>query len=216
MAAASAWASRSTPAWSSSATARRRPRERIERVLWNDPATGVMRHADAGYEIAIDCAQAASARPAGHPVDPREAGADPPALAIACRGRTAAGDDRDRRLSRARGPDAFDWRVSMARVEATGPFSASRYRPDAGHPRRRRAAPAPQHPGTSDPAESTRRGAPAPFPARRSDELQPLGLGGPMTDLNVMTWRATTRHVVRRWASTRPGPRWRDDDAGDD
>jgi urocanate hydratase len=30
---------------------------RIERVLWNDPATGVMRHADAGYEIAQDCAR---------------------------------------------------------------------------------------------------------------------------------------------------------------
>ncbi|MDE1150680.1 MAG: urocanate hydratase [Azospirillaceae bacterium] len=30
---------------------------RIGRVLWNDPATGVMRHADAGYDIAIDCAQ---------------------------------------------------------------------------------------------------------------------------------------------------------------
>ncbi|MFL6775314.1 MAG: urocanate hydratase [Sphingomicrobium sp.] len=29
---------------------------RLERVLWNDPATGVMRHADAGYGIAIDCA----------------------------------------------------------------------------------------------------------------------------------------------------------------
>ena len=29
----------------------------LERVLWNDPATGVMRHADAGYEIAIDCAR---------------------------------------------------------------------------------------------------------------------------------------------------------------
>ena len=29
---------------------------RLERVLWNDPATGVMRHADAGYEDAIDCA----------------------------------------------------------------------------------------------------------------------------------------------------------------
>jgi urocanate hydratase len=29
---------------------------RLERVLWNDPATGVMRHADAGYESAIDCA----------------------------------------------------------------------------------------------------------------------------------------------------------------
>ena len=26
---------------------------RIERVLWNDPATGVMRHADAGYDVAI-------------------------------------------------------------------------------------------------------------------------------------------------------------------
>ncbi len=40
---------------------------RIERVLWNDPATGVMRHADAGYEIAIDCA--------------REKGLDLPSLA---------------------------------------------------------------------------------------------------------------------------------------
>ena len=31
---------------------------RIERVLWNDPASGVMRHADAGYEDAIACAKA--------------------------------------------------------------------------------------------------------------------------------------------------------------
>src|SRR5438132_8412574 len=31
---------------------------RIGRVLWNDPATGVMRHADAGYESAIACAHA--------------------------------------------------------------------------------------------------------------------------------------------------------------
>jgi urocanate hydratase len=31
--------------------------QRIERVLWNDPATGVMRHADAGYEIAENCAR---------------------------------------------------------------------------------------------------------------------------------------------------------------
>jgi urocanate hydratase len=31
--------------------------KRIGRVLWNDPATGVMRHADAGYEMAIQCAQ---------------------------------------------------------------------------------------------------------------------------------------------------------------
>ena len=31
-------------------------RKRVSRVLWNDPATGVMRHADAGYDLAIDCA----------------------------------------------------------------------------------------------------------------------------------------------------------------
>jgi urocanate hydratase len=30
---------------------------RVERVLWNDPGTGVMRHADAGYDIARDCAR---------------------------------------------------------------------------------------------------------------------------------------------------------------
>ncbi|NKB60289.1 MAG: urocanate hydratase [Alphaproteobacteria bacterium] len=31
---------------------------RLERVLWNDPATGVMRHADAGYDSAVECAEA--------------------------------------------------------------------------------------------------------------------------------------------------------------
>jgi urocanate hydratase len=40
---------------------------RIARVLWNDPASGVMRHADAGYEEAIACA--------------REKGLDLPSLA---------------------------------------------------------------------------------------------------------------------------------------
>lgn len=30
---------------------------RIANVLWNDPATGVMRHADAGYDDALDCAR---------------------------------------------------------------------------------------------------------------------------------------------------------------
>jgi urocanate hydratase len=30
---------------------------RIERVLWNDPASGVMRHADAGYASAVECAR---------------------------------------------------------------------------------------------------------------------------------------------------------------
>jgi urocanate hydratase len=32
-------------------------REKLARVLWNDPATGVMRHADAGYDIALDAAR---------------------------------------------------------------------------------------------------------------------------------------------------------------
>ena len=32
--------------------------KRLERVLWNDPASGVWRHADAGYPEAIDCARA--------------------------------------------------------------------------------------------------------------------------------------------------------------
>ncbi|HEY1961676.1 MAG TPA: hypothetical protein VGG69_04600, partial [Rhizomicrobium sp.] len=31
--------------------------KRLARVLWNDPATGVMRHADAGYDDAIACAR---------------------------------------------------------------------------------------------------------------------------------------------------------------
>jgi urocanate hydratase len=31
--------------------------QRLARVLWNDPASGVMRHADAGYQSAIDCAR---------------------------------------------------------------------------------------------------------------------------------------------------------------
>ncbi len=30
---------------------------RLKRVLWNDPASGIMRHADAGYEDAVDCAR---------------------------------------------------------------------------------------------------------------------------------------------------------------
>ena len=30
---------------------------RLKRMLWNDPATGVMRHADAGYDDAKACAR---------------------------------------------------------------------------------------------------------------------------------------------------------------
>jgi urocanate hydratase len=32
--------------------------EKLARVLWNDPASGVMRYADAGYDEAIACAKA--------------------------------------------------------------------------------------------------------------------------------------------------------------
>jgi urocanate hydratase len=35
---------------------------RLNNVLWNDPATGVMRHADAGYDIALDHARAMDLR----------------------------------------------------------------------------------------------------------------------------------------------------------
>ena len=38
-------------------TARKAAARRLARVLWNDPATGVMRHADAGYDIALNCAR---------------------------------------------------------------------------------------------------------------------------------------------------------------
>jgi urocanate hydratase len=31
--------------------------DKLDRVLFNDPATGVMRHADAGYDIALHCAK---------------------------------------------------------------------------------------------------------------------------------------------------------------
>lgn len=31
--------------------------QRLGRVLFNDPATGVMRHADAGYDVALQCAR---------------------------------------------------------------------------------------------------------------------------------------------------------------
>ena len=41
--------------------------KRIARVLWNDPASGVMRHADAGYDIALDRRARTWSRPAGNP-----------------------------------------------------------------------------------------------------------------------------------------------------
>ena len=56
-AAASGSATRSTPGWSSSPTGRRSPPQKLERVLTTDPAMGVLRHVDAGYERAIEVAR---------------------------------------------------------------------------------------------------------------------------------------------------------------
>ena len=47
----------STPAWSSSPTARDLAAQKLERVLTTDPGMGVVRHADAGYERAIEVAR---------------------------------------------------------------------------------------------------------------------------------------------------------------
>ena len=55
-AAASASAARSTPGWSASPTAPSSPREKLDRVLTADPGMGVIRHADAGYERALEVA----------------------------------------------------------------------------------------------------------------------------------------------------------------
>ena len=94
----------------------------IERVLWNDPATGVMRHADAGYDIALDVRAREGARPARHPrvTRTRPARGGPQRDALEERRRRHA---RDRRLAAGAGLDDFDWRVSMAEVREDGPFS---------------------------------------------------------------------------------------------
>ncbi len=57
MAAAWAWASPSTRGMVIVCDGTDEAAARIARVLTNDPGTGVMRHADAGYQIAIDCAR---------------------------------------------------------------------------------------------------------------------------------------------------------------
>ena len=56
-AAASASAIRFTRAWWRWPTERPTADRRLERVLTADPGTGVMRHADAGYELAIETAK---------------------------------------------------------------------------------------------------------------------------------------------------------------
>ena len=54
---ASASATRCTRAWCGVADGTEAGGRRLERVLTADPGTGVMRHADAGYDLAIDTAK---------------------------------------------------------------------------------------------------------------------------------------------------------------
>ena len=91
--------------------------KRIERVLWNDPATGVMRHADAGYDDAIACATRAGAEPADARREPAWHDTPRRSTAHAAAQLTlddAAGDPRRRRRARAR-------RAARARRSAPAP-----------------------------------------------------------------------------------------------
>lgn len=88
------------------------------------------------------------------------------------------------------GLDAFDWRVSMARVDGDGPFSL--------FPGIDRTLAILDGEGLRltvegrDPVELTQHNAPLTFPADAATRSSLLG--GPVTDLNVMTRRSTTRH----------------------
>ncbi|HTV68557.1 MAG TPA: HutD family protein [Rhizobiaceae bacterium] len=94
------------------------------------------------------------------------------------------------------GLDTFEWRVSMARVETNGPFSA--------FPGVERTLAVLDGEGIrleiegQKPIELTKRSKPLGFPAdvKTSAEL----LGGAITDLNVMTRRGTWKHTVERVA----------------
>lgn len=98
------------------------------------------------------------------------------------------------------GLDDFDWRVSMARVEAGGPFSIF-----AGIDRTLSIL---EGEGIRlsiadhEPVDLTRASEPLFFPAdAATDATLPAG---PITDLNVMTRRGRAHHTVRRVALSQP------------
>jgi len=92
------------------------------------------------------------------------------------------------------GLDAFDWRVSMARVAADGPFSAfpgidRTLSVLAGEGMTLAIA------GQAE-VTLTIASAPLPFPADAATTARLVN--GPITDLNVMTRRGRWRHLVTR------------------
>ncbi|CAM5625233.1 Protein Ves [Mycolicibacterium aubagnense] len=98
------------------------------------------------------------------------------------------------------GLDDFDWRVSMARVEASGPFSIF-----AGIDRTLSVL---EGGGMAlsiagrEVVELTRTSEPLFFPADAATEATLPA--GPITDLNVMTRRGRVRHTVRRLSLSEP------------
>ncbi|MCA0023144.1 MULTISPECIES: HutD family protein [unclassified Mesorhizobium] len=98
------------------------------------------------------------------------------------------------------GLDAFDWRVSMARVESGGPFSSF-----AGIDRTLSVL---EGEGIvldvagQPPARLTAASAPLSFPADRPTGAELIA--GPITDLNVMTRRGRMRHSVERLVISNP------------
>jgi uncharacterized protein len=93
------------------------------------------------------------------------------------------------------GLEAFDWRISMARVEADGPFSAF-----PGIDRTLAILDGDGLALTVDGKETILDAGSAPlaFPADAATACRLLG--GPVTDLNVMTRRGRARHWLRRLA----------------
>ena len=119
-----------------------------------------------------------------------------PPTTASCRGRTAAATTTEIAVSPdGAGLDDFDWRVSMARVESSGPFSQlCRHRPHAVRCWKARGScsilPA------SPPARLTPASAPLSFPA--DVPTSAALIDGPITDLNVMTRRGRVTHTVER------------------
>jgi environmental stress-induced protein Ves len=157
-----------------------------------DPATGVMRHADAGYDLAIDCA--------------REHHLDLSSIGLIMR-ILRANEHREMPWKIGGGStievaieppgaslDAFDWRISLARVAADGPFSrfAGIDRTIAvaeGHGLTFNVEGLPPFTMTLDSK---------PFAFKGEDQVSAAPVDGETLDLNVMTRRGVFAHHMRK------------------